>query len=103
VYRQRQTISHSGSTKEILEAVRQAKQKGARIVSITNYSKSPLADLSDLVVSTGIWEQALQAEVGTRLPFYFLIELLCIRLLAVRPKGADYIQITSDSVSSRLL
>lgn len=42
-------ISNSGVTPSILETVEKAKMRGATIVSITSYSKNPIAKLSDLV------------------------------------------------------
>jgi DNA-binding MurR/RpiR family transcriptional regulator len=43
-------ISHSGSTKEVVHAVRRAKELGARIITITNFSKSPLEEYSDVAL-----------------------------------------------------
>ncbi len=41
-------VSHSGRTKEVLRCAQTAKQAGARILSLTSYAKSPLAELSDI-------------------------------------------------------
>ena len=38
-------LSHSGATREVLEAVRSARARGAHTVGITNYPRSPLAEL----------------------------------------------------------
>lgn len=45
-------ISRSGETKEIIEAVKIAKQKGAFIISITNAQESTLSRLSDCCLAS---------------------------------------------------
>jgi DNA-binding MurR/RpiR family transcriptional regulator len=94
-------ISFSGSTKEILDAVKQAKVKGAYIVAITNYKKSPLADLADTILSTDIWEEALESEIGSRLPLYFVIEMLAKLIYKKHPDAKEKLKVTADSVSSK--
>lgn len=43
-------VSHSGQTTAVLEAVRVARLNGARIVALTNYSRSPLVKEADIVL-----------------------------------------------------
>ncbi|MBQ8207947.1 MAG: MurR/RpiR family transcriptional regulator [Clostridia bacterium] len=43
-------VSSSGKTKEVIDAVRTAKEKGVPVVSITSNKNSPLAKLSDEVL-----------------------------------------------------
>lgn len=50
-------ISHSGSTVEVLEAVKLAKLRGAGIVSITGSSHNPLTNLADTSIHTGTGEE----------------------------------------------
>jgi len=45
-------ISHSGSSKDIVEAMKIAKQRGAVTICITNYGKSPIVKQSDIVLNT---------------------------------------------------
>jgi len=45
-------ISHSGASKDILDAMRIAKLYGAFTVAITNYQKSPIESVSDVVLHT---------------------------------------------------
>ena len=45
-------ISHSGSSKDIVEALKTAKQSGATTITITNCGKSPIQKFSDLVLHT---------------------------------------------------
>ena len=45
-------ISHSGSSKDIVEAMQISKACGATTISITNYGSSPLVDASDISLFT---------------------------------------------------
>ena len=45
-------ISHSGESTDIIEAMRMAKLCGAFTVAITNYKKSPIEKVSDVVLHT---------------------------------------------------
>lgn len=45
-------ISHSGSSKDIIDALKIARNHNAKTISITNYGKSPILRYSDIVLST---------------------------------------------------
>ena len=45
-------ISHSGSSKDVIEALQIAKENGATTICITNEGKSPIVKCSDLVLNT---------------------------------------------------
>ena len=45
-------ISHSGSSRDIVEALRTARAAGAVTVAITSYERSPINKVSDLVLTT---------------------------------------------------
>ncbi len=45
-------ISHSGSSKDIIDALKIAKEHGAGTIAITNIGKSPILRCSDIVLST---------------------------------------------------
>ena len=49
-------LSHSGNTREVLEAARAAKARGAFTVGITNYPRSPLAELVHTALITSCHE-----------------------------------------------
>ena len=45
-------ISHSGSSKDIVEALRLSKLGGATAICVTNYAASPIVDASDIALFT---------------------------------------------------
>jgi RpiR family carbohydrate utilization transcriptional regulator len=49
-------LTHSGRTRAVLEAVRQARDNGAYTAGITNYPRSPLCDLVDAALITACQE-----------------------------------------------
>lgn len=49
-------VSHSGSSKDIVEALKRARECGATTISITNKGKSPILKYSYIVLSTSSQE-----------------------------------------------
>lgn len=45
-------ISHSGSSKDIVDALKIARERGAKTISITNKGKSPIVKVSDIALFT---------------------------------------------------
>lgn len=58
-------ISHSGSNKELLEALKVAKSKGAAIVAITSYKKSALSQFADVTLYTSTRETEIRTEASS--------------------------------------
>ena len=53
-------FSHSGSTKDTVDSIRLAKQNGAFTIAVTDIVKSPITEVSDLVLLTSSAEDPLQ-------------------------------------------
>lgn len=45
-------FSHSGATTAVIDALRLARQNGARTIAVTNYSHSPVTEIADVVLSS---------------------------------------------------
>jgi DNA-binding MurR/RpiR family transcriptional regulator len=58
-------LSHTGSTADTLDALREAASHGARTVAITNFPRSPIATAADLVLLTAAHETAFRAGAMT--------------------------------------
>jgi DNA-binding MurR/RpiR family transcriptional regulator len=54
-------ISHTGSTIDTVDALRAARESGARTVAITNFVPSPLAECADLVLTTAARETTFRS------------------------------------------
>ncbi|PKP60743.1 hypothetical protein CVT91_04535 [Candidatus Atribacteria bacterium HGW-Atribacteria-1] len=77
-------LSHSGSTNLVYDAVIMAKEKGCKIIILTNYLQSPMAKKSVIILATGVDEKPLGSEgVTTRIAQTSIIEVLCL-LIALK-------------------
>lgn len=54
-------ISHTGTTVDTVDAIRQARERGATTVAVTNFPRSPLAQISDHVLTTAARETTFRS------------------------------------------
>ncbi len=93
-------ISSSGSTRDVLYVVEQARKRGSHIIVMSNTSRSPLAALSDVLLVAAKPEGpftagALNSKVGVML----LVELVIMSLLKCSP---DYARRSQETASATL-
>ncbi|MFQ3566188.1 MAG: MurR/RpiR family transcriptional regulator [Aggregatilineales bacterium] len=94
------TISHSGSTRETVDAMRLAKQAGAKTICITNYGKSPIQDYADVVLYTAATETLFRTEAMTsRIAQLSVADALYICVAMARfEKSLENINRTADAL-----
>ncbi len=81
-------ISYSGESKPIIAAARAAQDGGIRVLAITNFPRSSLAKLADLVLLTAVFQEHLNGEIGSqRLAQLAVLESLYVNFLL--RKGAS--------------
>lgn len=74
-------ISHSGRTREVVEAQKVARDAGAKTICITSFPNSPLAELSDIKLVVSASQQIFTAEsIPWRIVQLTIIDILCVRL-----------------------
>lgn len=97
-------ISLSGSTKDIVDAVTEAKQNHAKVVAITNYVKSPLTKQADLVLLTSGKENPLDGgSLVAKVSQLYVIDLICTGLsMREYDKTKSMKNKTAEAVSSKL-
>ncbi|EOI3442464.1 MurR/RpiR family transcriptional regulator [Cronobacter turicensis] len=93
-------ISSSGSTRDLLHAVKLARKAGAPVLTLSNTPRSPLASISDMLLVAAKPEGplnagALNAKVGAML----LVELLTASLIA---SDSRYTEISQQTASATL-
>jgi len=72
-------ISHSGSSKDIVEALSVAKAAGATTISISNYAKSPIDKVSDIKLATASKETSYRTEgTASRIAQLCIIDALFV-------------------------
>ena len=70
-------ISYSGSTKDTIEVAKAAKERGAKIITITRFSKSPLTNYADITLLCGANEGPLQGgSLTAKISQLYLLDLL---------------------------
>ena len=71
-------LSLSGYTKDIIESLNVAKKQKAKIISITNYSLSPVAQQADCLLLTAGKENLLDGgSLISKISQLYIIDLLC--------------------------
>lgn len=72
-------ISYSGSTKDSIEVAKKAKERGAKVISITRFEKSPLTSHSDLTLLCGANEGPLQGgSLSAKISQLYLLDILYV-------------------------
>jgi DNA-binding MurR/RpiR family transcriptional regulator len=99
------TISHSGSTHETMTATRLAREAGATVICVTNYGKSPIQALADIVLYTMARETKFRTEAMTsRIAQLAIIDALIACLaLATYDRAVATIGKTFDVLSTKRL
>jgi len=70
-------ISNSGETVEILDALEIARKSGARIIAITKYNKSELADKAEIVLNISTPEMSIRSgAMGSRIAMLTVVDIL---------------------------
>jgi DNA-binding MurR/RpiR family transcriptional regulator len=70
-------ISHSGSTRDVVDALVLAHDAGATTVAVTNYSPSPITKAADIVLLTAAWETPFAGEsVGSSISQLCVLDVL---------------------------
>jgi DNA-binding MurR/RpiR family transcriptional regulator len=70
-------ISHTGTTIDTIDALRVAQRRGATTISVTNYEMSPIAAVSELVLTTAARETTFSAgAMSSRIAQFALVDCL---------------------------
>lgn len=82
-------ISHSGTNKDTMNILKTAKKNGAKIIGITGYPKSPLAQNSDVVLYTSAEETEYRSEaLSSRIAQLSLIDALYVNVMKLNKEKA---------------
>lgn len=74
-------LSESGSTYQTLRLANQLKQKGSRLLAITNKPDSPLTKLADCSISYYVPQlMANGTNITTQIPVVYILEILARKL-----------------------
>lgn len=95
-------ISHSGSSKDIVEALKTAKEHGASTITITNKGKSPILKQSDIVLSTSSDETQYNIlALNSRIAQLAIIDTLYFYIVLKRKGSLESIKETEHALLSK--
>ena len=95
-------ISHSGSSKDIVEALKTAKEHGASTITITNKGKSPILKQSDIVLSTSSDETQYNIlALNSRIAQLAIIDTLYFYIVLKRQGSLESIKETEHALLSK--
>lgn len=96
-------ISHSGSTKDVVDTLAVARRSGAVTIAITNFSPSPLTKIADVILLTSSPDTPLGGEVLTsRIAQLCVIDVLSVAVaVALGDRCLEFIRQSSEAVKSK--
>ncbi len=72
-------ISHSGASTSVMAALELAKKAGAKTVAITNYGRSPITEIADVILNTSSSETAFNSDaLSSRIAELAIIDMLYV-------------------------
>lgn len=98
-------FSYSGATRDMMDVLRPAHERGAKIVVITRFAKSPAASLADVILRCGSREGPLQSgSVAAKMAQLLIIDILFNEYCRRDPVQADINrEQTANSIANKLL
>lgn len=95
-------ISHSGSSKDIVDALKIAREAGAKTVAITNEGKSPVDKVSDYILHTAADETAYTIlGLNSRIAQLTIIDAIYSHLVCHLPQAKGAIEKTESSLLNK--
>ena len=83
-------ISHSGSTKDVVDCARIAKEQGSKVITLSNIGKSPLVEFSDVPLYTASNETRYRiAAIDSRIAQMALIDCLYTMIAIKNPHSVE--------------
>ncbi|EDL64376.1 MurR/RpiR family transcriptional regulator [Bacillus sp. SG-1] len=98
-------ISHSGSTKDILQVMKVLKESGAKTIAITNFAKSPLSEKADISLYTVSEETDYRSEaLSSRIAQLSIFDALYVSIMLKRDQdGQDALKKMRNAISVKRL
>lgn len=95
-------ISHSGSSKDIVDALKTARERGAKTLSITNKGKSPIVKVSDITLFTASDEtQYSILGLNSRISQLAIISSIYYYVVNHKSVSAEAVEMTERSLQNK--
>lgn len=98
-------FSYSGSTKDTIEVLRLAKQRGAKTICVTHFAESPLTAYADLVLLCGGNEGPFQGgSMAAKISQLYLLDILYTEFFRKNDTSCDENKrLSTRAISDRML
>lgn len=98
-------FSYSGATRDMLDVLRPARARGAKVILVTHFAKSPAASFADVLLLCGSKEGPLQSgSVAAKMGLLFIIDVLFNEYCRADPAAtARNREATADAIAVKLL
>ena len=96
-------VSSSGATKDIVSAARLARDGGATVIAVTNFTKAPLIELAQIRLITSAARDPLIAEVPSIVAAEVVFEILLAQIRRLNPAVDQMVLETFNAIADRKL
>jgi DNA-binding MurR/RpiR family transcriptional regulator len=94
-------VSSSGATKDIVSAARLAREGGATVIAITNFTKAPLVETAGIRLITSAVRDPLIAEVPSIVAAEAVFEILIEQIRRINPAVDQTVLDTFSAIADR--
>jgi DNA-binding MurR/RpiR family transcriptional regulator len=96
-------VSSSGATKDIVTAARLAREGGAAVIAVTNFTKAPLIEAANIRLITSAARDPLMAEVPSIVAGEVVFEILIEQIRRLKPNVDQTVLETFSAIADRKL
>jgi DNA-binding MurR/RpiR family transcriptional regulator len=96
-------VSSSGATKDVVTAARLAREGGATVIAVTNFTKAPLIEAASIRLITSAVRDPLIAEVPSIVAAEAVFEILAEEIRRLNPDVDQTILETFNAIADRKL
>jgi DNA-binding MurR/RpiR family transcriptional regulator len=96
-------ISHTGATSDCIDVLAEAQSRGATTIALTNFPRSPIAEVSDLVLTTAARETTFRSgAMASRLAQLTVVDCLFVAVAGRnRTRTKRFLEATAEAVRPR--
>jgi DNA-binding MurR/RpiR family transcriptional regulator len=94
-------VSSSGATKDVVTAARLAREGGATVIAVTNFTKAPLVEAANIRLITSAVRDPLIAEVPSIVAAEAVFEILAEEIRRLNPSVDQTVLETFNAIADR--
>jgi DNA-binding MurR/RpiR family transcriptional regulator len=96
-------VSSSGTTKDVVTAARLARDGGATVIAVTNFTKAPLIESANIRLITSATRDPIMAEIPSIVAAEVVFEILIEQIRRLKPAVDKTVLETFNAIADRKL